>query len=309
MSKKNKKPINKLSIEKDIADLGKLIQSQNFESNEEMQAFMNQFIGKKVDDILPKNKKKRKKTKKEFAQDLVIQAHDAHPLKAKKLLEKAIKLDPNNADAYIQLAKFERNLHKILKLYKKAVKAGKNAIGEKEFEELKGSFWGFHETRPYMRAKANLASCLTAMERYDQAIFHFKDMMELNPSDNQGIRYHLAVWLVHQNNREEYLKLYEEFKEDSTALWLYTYALFLFKNNGKTSETNAALRKAYLANHFVVEYLTCHKTMPEHLPRYMTLGSESEAVFFMNDSAAIWVATEGAVAWLVDFYRKEKGIN
>ena len=96
------------------------------------------------------------------------------------------------------MAETEESIENACKFYKQGLEAGKKAIGEKEFNELKGHFWMAHETRPYMRAKAGLASCLFFMRRYDEAIKHYQEMLELNPNDNQGVRYQLAVWLVEQ---------------------------------------------------------------------------------------------------------------
>ena len=44
--------------------------------------------------------------------------------------------------------------------YAKGVEAGEQALGPEGFEEYAGRFWGFLETRPYMRARAGLAAAL-----------------------------------------------------------------------------------------------------------------------------------------------------
>ena len=57
---------------------------------------------------------------------------------------------------------------------------------------MKGDFWSFIETRPYMRAKAQLTDELWAAGFAEESIKHYKDMIELNPNNNQGVRYILA---------------------------------------------------------------------------------------------------------------------
>jgi Tetratricopeptide repeat len=40
-----------------------------------------------------------------------------------------------------------------------------------------------------MRARAGLAATLDALGDVEAAIGHYRDMLRLNPGDNQGIRY------------------------------------------------------------------------------------------------------------------------
>ncbi len=303
MAKKNKS-INKLGIEKGIGDLFKHIQEQNFGSEEELQAFLNQTIGKKLDEIVPK--KKEHTTNIEKAQELIIEAYDSPFEKGKKLAQEAIKLDSTNADAYVYLAESEPDLKSKLYYYSKGVEAGEKAIGENEFKELKGHFWAAHETRPFMRAKGGLANCLCLTNKAEEGIKHFQEMLEWNPNDNQGIRYQLAVCLVRLNKGEEYLGLYNAFKEEGSALWQYTYALYLFKQEGSSLKTNRALHKAYSANEFVTEFLIGKRELPNTLPQYMGIGDLNEAIFCLNDSGDIWLDTKGALAWVNEFYQKQK---
>jgi len=47
-----------------------------------------------------------------------------------------------------------------------------------------------------MRARAGLAQCLWELGKHKEAIEHYRDMLRLNPGDNQGIRYILAMCLI-----------------------------------------------------------------------------------------------------------------
>jgi tetratricopeptide (TPR) repeat protein len=85
-------------------------------------------------------------------------------------------------------------------LYAKGVEAGELALGPRGFKEYAGHFWGFLETRPYMRARAGLASTLLQLGDVDGALAHYRDMLKLNPNDNQGIRYVVAGCLLKQDN-------------------------------------------------------------------------------------------------------------
>ena len=77
-----------------------------------------------------------------------------------------------------------------------ALEAGELALGPQGFEEYDGHFWGFLETRPYMRARHGLALTLLKLGEEAVAMEHFRVMLKLNPNDNQGIRYLLLGSLL-----------------------------------------------------------------------------------------------------------------
>ena len=60
------------------------------------------------------------------------------------------------------------------------------ALGPRGFKRCAGHFWGFLETRPYMRARAGLAGTLLKLGDVDGALSHYRDMLKLNPNDNQA---------------------------------------------------------------------------------------------------------------------------
>jgi len=160
------------------------------------------------------------------------------------LAHKALAISPLCADAYVLLAEEEaESVEEALEYYRKGVEAGKQALGSKGFKEYAGHFWGFLETRPYMRARAGLAATLNALGEVDAAISHYHDMLRLNPNDNQGIRYVLAVCLMKSGDTEALKKLLKQYDEDGSALWLYTQALVAFRENGASEKKAEELAK------------------------------------------------------------------
>lgn len=131
------------------------------------------------------------------AQALIYDAWEA-PTKARRiaLARKALAISPHCADAYVLLAREEAQTpDQAREFYEQAVKAGEAALGPEGFKEFRGHFWGFLETRPYMRARAGLAVNLTELGDDKGASAHLKDMLKLNPNDNQGPRYLLSACL------------------------------------------------------------------------------------------------------------------
>jgi hypothetical protein len=78
-----------------------------------------------------------------------------------------------------------KSVEEALEYNRKGVEAGVQVLGPKGFKEYAAHFWGVLETRPYMRARAGLAATLNALGEVDAAISNYRDMLRLNPNDNQ----------------------------------------------------------------------------------------------------------------------------
>jgi tetratricopeptide (TPR) repeat protein len=137
------------------------------------------------------------------AQAMVYEAYE-QPTKAKRVAcaRKALAISPYCADAYVILAQHAATPAEAVHLYTQGVEAGRTALGPHGFDEYEGEFWGFLETRPYMRARAGLAMALLRMGQTDAAMGHLGDMLRLNPNDNQGLRYILLGCLMEKNDLE-----------------------------------------------------------------------------------------------------------
>lgn len=292
-----------MNNEKDLAKLVELIKKQEFESPEEINDFLKNFQGQSLDDIPKATDKKGR------AQDLVFEAYEQPVTKGKKLVKQALKLDPDNTEAYNYLASIEKNIDKAIKLYEKAIEIGEKVLGKEFFKEEKGFFWGLIETRPYMRAKAGLADCLYAKKETDKAIEIYEEMIELNPNDNQGIRYFLSTLLLSKNDLIKFQNFIDKSEEEDSAVWNFNKALYQFKKSGQSVKSDKELLKAYKSNSYVIDYMIGAKEMPEKLPQYIGRGDENEAVSYVNDAWRVWKETDGALEWLYDFKLKRMKIN
>lgn len=301
MSKK--KNNDRMNTEKDLAKLIEEIKTKDFKSTDELNDFMNNLMGQSLDDLPERTDKKGR------SQDLVFEAYEQTVAKGKKLVKQALELDPNNADAYNYLASIEKDIDKAIMQYEKAIKAGEKTLGKKFFKEEKGYFWGMLETRPYMRAKAGLADCLYAKKEVDKAIEIYEEMLELNPNDNQGIRYLLSTLLLDKKDLTKFELFIQSSEEEDCAVWNYNNALYNFKKTGGTSKTKKVLQEAYKSNEFVIDYMLGMKKMPDEQPQYIGRGDENEAISYVNGSWTIWDKTDGAFDWLYDFKQKRLKMN
>jgi tetratricopeptide (TPR) repeat protein len=285
------------AMEKVSQDLGRLLAEREFGSIEEANAFLENMLreggGKLPSAPAPT-------TPLERAQDLIYEAFETEsPRKRVQLAKKALKVSPDCADAYVLLAEEDaESLEEARELYQKGVEAGERALGRETFEEEAGHFWGILETRPYMRARQGLAVCLWELGEREEAIEHYREMLYLNPGDNQGIRYELAGYLLDEEMDEELGELLERYEEDASAFWVYTRALWRFRKEGDTEEATAALKEALETNPYVPLYLLGHKSLPGALPELIGFGDESEAVAYFARALTGWLRTPQALEWL-----------
>lgn len=280
---------NNMGFEKNFKDIFREINKQNFQSEEEMRTYLNNFMKNNVEPI--------EKSKEEESQDLVYEAYELPFEEGKKLIDKALELDANNAEAYNYLANNEGEIEAAVKLYKKAIEVAKQTIGEEKFKLFKGNFWIAFETRPFMRAKAGLANCLKHMDKKEEAIEIFEELLELNPNDNQGIRYLLSPLYLELDNFKGFEKLNKNYKDDSSADAFYNVALCEYKKNGKSKKADKLLLKAYKQNIHVIDFLLGDKTIPDVLPQYVGRGDQNEAIIYAHYNWHLWETTEDALEW------------
>lgn len=283
-------------MEKIHADLQRMLNERQFGSAEEANQFMQDLLqstGGMIPDMPPTSSL-------EQAQEVIYRAWSASSRAQRiKLARQALTLSPDCADAYVLLA--EENTEtpaEARALYEAGMKAGERTLGKETFRELKGQFWGFHETRPYMRARYGLAQVLWHLGETQEAVTHLKDMLRLNPNDNQGVRYFLANLLLETGDDVGLGKLLVQYKDDWSANWKYTQALLAFRTEGSSERAATLLKEAIQFNPHVPAYLLGHKKLPKQMPPYISPGQESEAMDYVVDATLIWMKTEGALLWL-----------
>jgi len=234
------------------------------------------------------------------AQDIMWDAWDLTDRRRRiALAKKALKISPLCADAYVMLAiEAAADNDEALDLYRRGVEAGEKAIGEAAFRDDVGHFWGILETRPYMRARQGLAQALWALGQRDEAVAHYRDMLRLNPNDNQGIRYLLIDCLLTLGWDGDAAELIKRYADDGAAAWAWSEALLSFRRGGDTASSRAALSRARKTNRHVPAYLLGHKKMPRQLPTYISWGGVDEAIAYVEGAAEAWAAAPGALEWL-----------
>lgn len=275
-----------MATERALKEVLEEIQEKDFQSVEEI----NQFLS---------NKLKSTETRKlnDDAQELLYDAFEAEGPKRYRLAEKALKLNPNLVDAYNILAENTDSLEEAIGMYEKAMWIGQKDLGKAFFKENKGHFWLIFETRPFMRAKYNYATSIYELGKVNEAIVQFEELLELNPNDNQGVRYFLFIAYVENGDLKKAGKLLKTYEDDS-AQNTYNRLLLELLEHGFSAKANTLLKKAKESNKFVIAYLKETKRLPKVIPDYYGFGDENEAVVYVDGHLGLWRQIMGIKEWL-----------
>jgi tetratricopeptide (TPR) repeat protein len=292
--------LDRRALEKAHADIQRILNQHDFASLDEANQFLQDLLqsnGGKPPDMPPT-------TPLQEAQEVMYQAWSASSRAQRiRLARKALMISPDCADAYVLLA--EENAEtpaEAWALYEAGVRAGERALEKEAFSEFAGNFWGILETRPYMRARFGLAQVIWYLGMSQEAITHLKEMLLLNPHDNQGVRYLLMNWLLKTGDDVSLEKLLDQYKDDWSANWKYSLALATFRKTGKSPQADAHLRDAIKFNTYVPAYLLGQKKPARQMPDFLSPGQESEALDYVSSAMTIWSDAEGALMWLREVY-------
>ncbi|MDQ0214442.1 tetratricopeptide (TPR) repeat protein [Oikeobacillus pervagus] len=285
-------PFNtRMTMERELRKLERKMENMNFESLDEVNEFMNQQINHPKTASEPLSNKEK-------AQELLFDAYETTGPKRFQLAKKALKLYPNSPDAYLILAEeYEWEPLKQLKLYRKGIEAGEKDLGHDFFKKNKGHFWGIVSTRPYMRVKYEYGVLLMDLQKYEEAIKQLEDLLALNPSDNQGVRYELFLAYVEcglLNKAKSLLMQYPEV----TANGAYNEALLGYLENGLSNKVKIQMGKAKEKNPYVIDFLIGKKKLPLSAPAAYQIGETSEAIIYAIDHHHIWNKHPEAIEWL-----------
>lgn len=264
----------------------------------------------------------------ERAQALVYETIGAPRKTQVEKCRQALEIYPGCADAWVILSKYEKDAKARLKLLQQAVRAGQQCLRDAGIEvdesgrprpSRRGDGPGatdmrHHPARPYMRARLALAEHLYEMAERPTAIADYRDLLELNPRDDQGIRYLLVRALLELGGDaavSEATALVEKLR-DASPMWAWTQAFLaiLGEQDGQQkrhdparqpgSRLLQAVAKAYWANPLVPDLLLGRAPIPKKLPDTSAYGSEEEALIYGAMAMRYWSATPGARVRLSD---------
>ena len=271
-------PEHPFAAERSLREIQALIEGQKFESIDEANARLAELTrGGRLSERASAWKGDDPKWR---AQNLAYDALETDDLvEALRLTSEALKLDPDCTDAQrlmvsLAAATLENRLH----LMREVVQKAERNLGDDFFDEHAGHFWGNVFTRPYMRAKQHLGELLAETGQQAEAIAVFERMLELNPHDNQGMRFPLLGLYLAANRPGDANRLMSNYPDEERILGSVAWARVLEQwLSGNLDGAEAALARARKVNPFAERYLSGARALPDDAPAYYRPGEESEA--------------------------------
>ncbi|MFB5662292.1 SEC-C metal-binding domain-containing protein [Alteribacillus sp. HJP-4] len=245
--------------------------------------------GEDIDSFNPTEKNSiQMKTKKEQAQ---LSLYEALLADDQAKIDKIHKKEPDLPDYYILKAIRAESEKEVAHFYSQAVAAGRKFLGSAFFKKNKGDFWGIVDTRPFMRAMYDYGIFLRGTENPGDAAEIFKEMLELNPNDNQGVRYELLPLLLEEKQLKEAKLLLKRYDEQS-AFMLFDKAILEFLEHGATSTFRKRWKDATDFNPYVLKLLhRLDDNVMEPIETYSP-GGESEAKIYIQTHLGVFVKND-----------------
>lgn len=292
-------PFDMRAMERSVARLQRYIEEHDIDPYDEMAiARLEAAIADGELDPAPPS---RPSTPLDRAQDLIYQAFaSADPHERVRLAQRARGISRDCADAWVLLAEESAaSPEEAKRLYVEAVHAGERVIGKERLTEPSDDFWLDLDTRPYMRARFGLANTLWALAEHDAALAHYRALLDLNPGDNQGVRYTLVFALLAEGRDDDLDEVLGRYPDDWSAVWTYTRALLAYRREGDSPRAVDALRSAIEVNPHVPDQLTGREWLGHlQMPELIGMGDETEAYNYVMQAISDWLATPGAIDWV-----------
>ncbi len=277
------------AAERALRQLQALLEGQQFESIEEVNARLEILTGEgRLAELAAAWTQNDPKWR---AQDLAYDALETDDLgEALWLADQALKLDPECTDAQrLIVAVLPMSPENRVQLMREVVERAEKNLGEHYIKENAGDFWGIVATRPYMRAKGNLAELLLAAGDSEEASSIYERMLELDRSDRQGVRFALLGLYLGSGNLNGARGVMSRFRSEEKHFAAFAWARVLERwLSGNLKAAKEALARARKINRFVEPYLTGARRLPRRVPEYFQPGEESEARLCMHELAAAW---------------------
>ncbi|MDH2997692.1 hypothetical protein A1D22_08180 [Pasteurellaceae bacterium LFhippo2] len=236
------------------------------------------------------------------AQEIMYQVEDITFSDRNSLLQKALKKSPLCADAYVMYVEsLGFYTYGTLLILKVALFVAEQALIE-PLSSFKGSFWLDSDTRPYMRTKRAVAKCLWEIGFYQDAIDEYEELLEINPNDNQGIRYELATHYLELERLIPLKNLLKNYEDDDRCFWYYSKALLAYKEKSKTADKLAL--KAIHSNSYVLDYLLEGRKRTDDEIAECETNDEIEASAYIDYNLLNWLRMPDAVEWLIEIAEK-----
>ncbi len=198
----------------------------------------------------------------------------------RRWVKEALALDPECVDALVMQAAWTRSQKTRIEMLERAVVSGHRRLGgDSYFAEWTGHFWSLVETRPYMRARINLAIAYKESGRTLDAISAFEEMLRLCPDDNPGNRDILLGLYLRCGEKHRAQLLLRRYGPDSSAVSRFGQLIIAIQSDDRRAER--LFLDAQRQNPYVVPGLLGARNLPAPGAFY-GIGDEAEAAYCLE---------------------------
>lgn len=229
--------------------------------------------------------------------------------KAEKNLRLLLEGYPEFIDAYQHLAILldgTRRHNEARRLWEVAAKIGQDAFPPAFKRGRHRLPWGILENRPFLRVSHSWGLQLLEDGKPEEALSVFKDMLAMNPNDNQGIRALAINCHFRLRQPEQVLAVCKRYPHDTVEDVLYGRPLALLQL-GRERDARSALLEAIRILPLVGKELVKKTHRPPKGPSldYVTHGGADQAYYYWINNGKYWENTEGALELLVLVLRSQ----
>ena len=277
-------------MERSLRALRRLVDKQEFDTVDEMNAFLQSQTGKRAPELPIESDADR-------ALHCFYRALETQGRMQIRLAREALEFDPDCADAYVLIAERAPDRERASELYRQGVEAGRRALSPELVEEHPGELWPVVEARGYLRALMGVGETLSETDDLDGAIESYRELLRLDAGDHQGARPELLRCLLETDRNDEAgLLLADECDLDATV-YAWANVLLGLRTHQSDDVTTERLEHALSVNRFVPRFLLGQSKPPPRVPR-PRLGNEDDAAIWALQIEDAWEDTPGAMQWL-----------
>ncbi|MDJ0975553.1 MAG: tetratricopeptide repeat protein [Planctomycetota bacterium] len=225
------------------------------------------------------------------------------PEEALHLFNRAIEIDPENAEAWCGRGKACYDLGRLERADRDFRRAAKVARHQLEKRPARRRWWADRETRPYLRALHGRGLCRFWLLMYDDAARMFRRLLRLAPTDPLDVRFLLGETYFRMGEIDRAIREWQAVGDDPDVL--YNLGLAYFYRGEFTRSVNA-FRRAILENLYLVARITDSEVFSD-LPRYAGthykgLDHEDAALDYLDRCADLWRGRPILKRWLRAIY-------
>jgi tetratricopeptide (TPR) repeat protein len=176
-----------------------------------------------------------------------------HRREALSYFRRAVKIDPLHADAHNHLGIASLDARK-LKDAEQHFRAAVDGGGRRVERDGRLVPWPILENRPYLRALGNLALALAEQRKWAEALAIHQRMLELNPNDNQGVRYLIGVEHLQVGDNQGAIEAFKKCIGEEVGC-AFGLALARLRAFGSSEDVGEPLLNGFAANRYVAPML------------------------------------------------------